>query len=78
MQVIRPYVYYKPVRKVALTPSRQVHVFRTCKVKVTQIEVTSYYVGKSIILFTMFYCTLNWWHYKALRENVEKKDDKKK
>ena len=33
----------------------------------------SYFVGKSIILFTMFYSGLNWLHYKKLREDNEKK-----
>lgn len=32
----------------------------------------SYFVGKSIILFTMFYCGLNWLHYRDL---TSKKDD---
>lgn len=36
-------------------------------------EVT-YYTGKSIILFTMFYCGMNWTHYRDLR----KKDDEDK
>lgn len=34
----------------------------------------SYLVGKGIILFTMFYCSLNWLHYKRMREDQEKDD----
>lgn len=39
---------------------------------------SSYYVSKGIILFTLFYCSMNWWHYRSLREELEDKDDKKK
>ena len=33
-------------------------------------------VAKSIILYTLFYCTLNWMHYKRIREESEKKNKK--
>jgi hypothetical protein len=35
----------------------------------------SYFAGKSVILFTMFYSWLNWLHYRELRkrEDEEKK-----
>ena len=36
----------------------------------------SYSVGKGVTLFTMFYCTLNGWHYKRLREDHEDAEDK--
>lgn len=39
---------------------------------------SSYFVGKSIILFTMFYCSMNWWHYKSLRQELEDAKDKEK
>jgi hypothetical protein len=48
------------------------------------IDTSSYLIGKSIVLFTMFYCGLNWFHYKQLREEMEEannaneKDNKKK
>ncbi len=77
MQVIRPYITsYRPLK--SLVP-RRVPVVRkpVIKPKVSEVEVVSYYVGKSIILFTMLYCTMNWWHYKTLRESQEKKDDDK-
>jgi hypothetical protein len=48
------------------------------KVRAMNIEDTSYYIGKSIILFTMFYCTLNWSFYRDLRKRMEDDDDKKK
>lgn len=35
------------------------------------IVETSYYIGKGITLFTMFYCTMNWWMYKRAREDQE-------
>lgn len=33
-------------------------------------------LGKSIILFTMFYTTMNWWGLKRAREEYEKKNKK--
>jgi len=34
-------------------------------------ETSSYIIGKGIILFTMFYCTMNWWRYRREREEAE-------
>ena len=41
----------------------------------TTSDIT-YYVGKSVILFTMFYSSLNWLHYRRLRKDMEDKNDK--
>lgn len=40
----------------------------------------SYIIGKGIIAFTFFYTSLNYFHYKRLREEYEdeKKDNEKK
>jgi hypothetical protein len=35
------------------------------------IDTVSYFIGKSIILFTLFYCTLNWSYYRRLRKDHE-------
>ena len=52
------------------------HPYRnvTCKAMDMNDALTtgSYYVGKSIILFTMFYSGLNYFYYKNLREEAEK------
>lgn len=47
------------------------------------VVAASYYVGRSVVLFTMFYCSLNWWTYRRARLDAEAKsnkdkDDKKK
>jgi hypothetical protein len=42
------------------------------------IATSSYFVSKGIILFTLFYCSMNWWHYRRLREDEETKDNNKK
>lgn len=34
-------------------------------------ENTCFYVGKGIVLFTMFYCSMNWLLYKRIREKIE-------
>lgn len=41
------------------------------------ITQESFYIGKSITLFTMFYCSMNWLMYKRTREDLEKKDNSK-
>jgi hypothetical protein len=53
----------------------------TTKANIAETAVdASYYIGKGIILFTMFYTGLNYFHYKKLREDIEKsnKDDNKR
>ena len=41
--------------------------------------IGTYYVGKSITLFTMFFCSLNYLYYRSLREEEDKpQDDNKK
>lgn len=39
------------------------------------LATSSYFTGKFIILFTMFYTSLNYWHYRSLREQIEKEHD---
>lgn len=34
-----------------------------------------YYTGKAIILFTLFYTSMNWYMYKRVREEASKKDE---
>lgn len=29
-------------------------------------------VGHSIVYFTMFYCGMNWWHYRSIRKHLER------
>jgi len=36
------------------------------------ITTTSYFVGKGIILFTMFYTSLNWMYYRGIRKDLER------
>lgn len=40
-------------------------------------EFSSYIVGKGIVLFTLYYCTMNWWFYRRTREDIEKNDKDK-
>jgi hypothetical protein len=69
----------QPHRKIVRAPT----IKKRIDVKVHSSEMSnaliecSYYIGKSVILFTMFYCTLNWYYYKRLREQQEEenKDD---
>lgn len=44
------------------------------------VATSGYYVAKGIILYTLFYCTMNWWHYKRERKTLEssKRNNKNK
>jgi hypothetical protein len=42
---------------------------------VRTLEYDIYVIGKSVILFTMFYCSMNWYYYRKMREEIEKEDD---
>lgn len=69
-----------PVNKLSLrkqsTPQQRIQP----KSFLNDLNTTSYFIGKGIILFTMFYCTLNWAYYRGLRKEYEQeeKDDKDK
>lgn len=39
------------------------------------VNSLTYFVGKGITLFTMFYCSLNWWYYRSLQDRDRQKDD---
>lgn len=48
----------------------------TTKLSDHDIVYGSYLVGKGIILYTMFYCSLNWLYYREQRKKIEKEDEK--
>lgn len=70
------------VRKPIIAPLRKhvslVNLRDKVKISAMSIVDVSYYVGQSIILFTMFYCTLNWNYYRDLRKKQEQEDEDKK
>lgn len=47
-----------------------------CRVSAADLEYGSYIVGKGIILFVMFYSSMNWWHYRAINKEIEKQTKK--
>lgn len=61
------------VRRRELLPPKKRVVVRN----VSPMVEMSYYVGQTIILFTMFYCGLNWWYYRGLRKRMEDDEHKK-
>lgn len=60
------YIQRKPIKILRVIP---------CKASIHDLETISYFVGKSIILYTMFYCSLNWLHYRSQRKQDEDKED---
>lgn len=66
----------KPLKNPMYQPIRLVNkprILTINKNNISDIEAVSYVVGKSIMLFTMFYCGLNYFFYKKMREDNEDK-----
>jgi hypothetical protein len=63
---VRP-VLIPVVRHVGPAPLRVHHVLMD--------PTTAYLISKSILLFTLFFCTMNWAHYRALRPKDKDNDD---
>ena len=42
------------------------------------ITTTSYFIGKGIILFTMFYTSMNWMYYRGIRKEIERDEKDRK
>lgn len=62
-------------RKPFHSVSRKIqHRPRSFEVSKTFMD-TTYYVGKYITLFTLFYTSLNWMMYKNIREQNEKENE---
>jgi hypothetical protein len=75
----RPRVMLPVKKRLLLAPVRRFSITKPAPVKAQHslLEVGSYYLGKGIILFTMFYCGMNWWHYREMRlkDEEENKDE---
>ena len=66
-----------PVRPILLRPRyipsrKHIKIIKPRALPIEQITEVSYFVGKNILLFTMFYCGLNYLYYKE-----QNKKDKK-
>lgn len=55
-----------PVVSVARPLRRPIVVVKA--ISPSEVVDASYYVGKGITLFAMFYCTMNWWMYKRIND----------
>lgn len=61
-------------------PKRNITVSRPSKRRqiVTQASLSAMdavtLLGHSVVYFTMFYCGLNWYFYRSIRKEQEKKD----
>ena len=42
----------------------------------TNVSTSFHFVGKGIILFTLFYSSLNWWHYKRINDEINNNNKK--
>jgi hypothetical protein len=65
------------IRRISVVPCRKIPVLRPCsrpRALPPQVDVV-YFTGKTIILFTMFYCSLQWAHYRSLQDDKNEKKD---
>ena len=71
---IKP-VNYKPllIRTPILVPRRILKPRRSLEVRSNLLIDWVKPIGDGIIYFTIFYCTLNWWHYKNLNSKFKSK-----
>lgn len=74
----RPRVMLPMKKRLLLSPARRFSVIKTPDRQIVKahslLDVGSYYLGKGIVFFTMFYCGMNWWHYREMRIKEEEKD----
>jgi hypothetical protein len=49
----------------------------TTKAFPIDLDFSSYIIGKGIIVFTLTYCSLNWYFYKRTREDIDDNNKKK-
>ena len=61
---------FAKVGKRALVPPSNFPMNEFAKI----VEVDSYFITKSILLFFMFYGSMNWWHYRSLRKADDEED----
>lgn len=79
MQVNRPCIRYinkKNNFKTNIPITPRTRNVTTLAVNLYDFNEVTYYTGKTIILFTMFYCGLNWTHYRYLRKKDDEDKDK--
>jgi hypothetical protein len=67
---------FSPIRLIKHVPKVQLYRPRSSVNDfITILSDNSYLFGKSIILFTMFYCSMQWYTYRSIRKEIEKKKD---
>jgi len=64
-------------KMISPVPKRHLVMTRVSPDIVDSLNTGAYFVGKGIILFTMFYCSMNWVYYRGMRIDAEKEDEKK-
>jgi hypothetical protein len=63
------YVQSRPITYTSVrSPVQQRRLAPPPKISIVD---ASYYAGKSIILFAMFYCSMNWVYYRNMRKDME-------
>ncbi len=66
-----------PVRKV-VNPRVLVKPCNFSPDVMDSVNMSVYYIGKGIILFSLFYCSMNWVYYRGVRKDYEKYAEKKR
>lgn len=86
MITLRKPIIYRPLTKNVkpIVPIRMPikhKIMTPCRISpdvVDALNVSVYFIGKGIFLFTIFYCSMNWVYYRGMRKDSEKYTEQKK
>lgn len=74
----RPVPSPRPIAPIRAPRARRPRVVPPRSYALEQLASANVVVGHGIVLFTMFYCTLNWAHYRRLRRDLEDGPEEKR
>lgn len=69
----------KPIIPIRAPITRQ--IIKPCNVSpelMDGVNTSVYFIGKGLILFSIFYCSMNWIYYRGVRRDFEKYAEKKR
>jgi hypothetical protein len=78
--IVSKYISTIPRPRIILHQNKTRNVQITTRVNllnsVNDFATSMHYVAKGVIIFTMFYSTMNWYYYKKMREDIEEENKK--
>lgn len=85
ISIKKPIIYrnickQRTIAPIRMPPVRNVNI-KPCRVSpdiLDTVNTSVYFIGKSVVLFTIFYCSMNWVYYRRMRKDMEKYAEQKK